>query len=44
MRQNANESRSTLKKLTEKLIKLEDNQKEKKKLENLKKQIEETMK
>lgn len=43
MRQSANEARKNVKKLTDKLLKLEDNQKERQKLEKLKQQIEETM-
>lgn len=36
MRQSANEARKHVKKLTDKLLKLEDNQKERQKLEKLK--------
>jgi hypothetical protein len=36
MRHTANEARKNVKKLTEKLLKLEDNQKERQKLEKLK--------
>ena len=43
MRHIANEARKNVKKLTEKLLKHEDNKKERQKLEKLKRQIEETM-
>ena len=43
MRHSANEARKQVKKLTDRLLKLEDNQKERQKLEKLKQQIEETM-
>ena len=43
MRQIANDARRQVKKLTEKLLKLENNHKERQKLEKLKFQIEETM-
>jgi hypothetical protein len=43
MRHSANETRKQVKKLTDRLLKLEDNQKERQKLEKLKQQIEETM-